>query len=147
MTEQDKSFYQPEARLQTRTLEEWADYISSEHYYRNPDVYSHRGEVVSFFANTNLRGFWLRLKDAPPDCTELACVSTRYMSNEKYMAIERYARMAVDFNVDIVIEGVLGYDWTGAQITQVERVWLGDDSQLVFQLGKGLVEERNEQIV
>ena len=127
MTEQE--FYsQP-----SRSLEEWSDYISSEHYYRNPDVTSYSGNVAAFFFNPNLQGFWLILND---DDKSRVCVSTRYMTREKYLAIERYARMAVDLNVPLCVEGVLGYDMIGAQITNIERVWLDDNSTRVFRLQK-----------
>lgn len=132
---QEKAFYQPESHLSTRTLEEWADYISSSHYYCCPNVYQHCGEVVSFVSIPCMRGFYLELTNSDLS-GQRACVSTRYMSTEKYMAIERYARIALDTNSKIIIEGELGYDSFGLQITQVERVWLSDNSTQVFRLKK-----------
>lgn len=125
----ERTFYYSTERATTRTLEEWADYISSPHYYSSPDASQHCGEVVGFFSTPHKRGFVFEYESG-----EIAHVTTRYMSNEKYMAIERCARMAVDMNVKIMIEGILVYDSFGPQIVEIERVWLGDDSNLVFRL-------------
>lgn len=129
-----KPFYETNS---TRTLEEWADYISSDHEIRNPNVYPHVGKVVRVFNNPNLRGFTIELTSTEePGC--YAFVSTRYMPEEKYLAIENLALMAFKSNLIITIVGALGYDWTGAQITQVERVAVGENG---LTLTERLIEE------
>lgn len=110
----------------TRSIEEWADYITTEHAYCNPEISVHTGRVGAFFNNPNLRGFVVEL-ELPDGAREKTYVTTRYMARAKYMALERMARAACDFNAQLAIEGVLGYDGFGAQITQIERAWIEAD--------------------
>ena len=72
--------------MNKKTVDEWLEYFSSPHKARNPSLHCYGGEVVRFFNNPNVRGFYLRSGEG-----EEAVISTRCMAVEKYLAIERVA--------------------------------------------------------
>ena len=106
--------------MATKTVDEWLEYFASPHKARNPALHCYGGEVVRFFDNPNVRGFYLRSGEG-----EEAVISTRCMAIEKYLAIERVAEYCHRYKrvfafVGIYTEGV----WAPREFVQIERLYI-----------------------